>query len=164
MTPFVVREIEERDWVRLRALRLEMLADTPIAYLETLTTAERHPVSHWQRLARGRPGGVKLVAEQDDGRWVGTMGGILAQGTPTLVAVYVAPEVRGARSGVTDALLTGVERWAAQHGDELRLEVNELNGRAIEAYRRRGFVMTGRTTPYPLDPPSLELEMVKAIR
>lgn len=161
---FMVREVEERDWVRLRALRLEMLADTPIAYLETRETAETHPVSHWQRHARGRPNSIKLVAELADGRWVGTMTGIVAEGTPTLVAVYVAPDVRGAAAGVTDALLRGIERWAAQHGDQLRLEVNELNGRAVEAYRRRGFVPTGRTTPYPLDPPSLELEMVKALR
>ncbi|MBW4040681.1 MAG: GNAT family N-acetyltransferase [Acidobacteria bacterium] len=164
MTAFSVREVEERDWVRMRALRLEMLADTPIAYLETLATAEAHPVSHWQRLARGRPGGTKLVAELEDGRWVGTMTGIIAEGTPTLVAVYVSPTVRGAAAGVTDALLAGVERWAVQHGDQLRLEVNELNGRAVEAYRRRGFVLTGRTTPYPLDPPSFELEMVKRLR
>jgi len=164
VTRFHVREVEERDWVRLRALRLEMLADTPIAYLETSATAEAHPVSHWQRHARGRPNSVKLVAELDDGRWVGTMTGIIAEGVPTLVAVYVAPDVRGAAAGVTDALLAGIERWALQHGDQLRLEVNELNARAIEAYRRRGFVMTGRTTPYPLDPPSLELEMVKPLR
>ena len=164
MSAFTVREVEERDWVRLRTLRLEMLADTPIAYLETLETALRHPVSHWQRSARGRPGGLKLVAELEDGRWVGTMTGIIAEGTPTLVAVYVAPEVRGAVAGVTDALLERIEAWAAQRGEQLRLEVNELNGRAIEAYRRRGFVMTGRTTPYPLDPPSLEVEMVKALR
>lgn len=163
MIACMVRQVEERDWVRLRALRLEMLADTPIAYLETLETAQRHPVAHWQRQARGRPGGVRLVAELDDGRWVGTMTGILADGAATLVAVYVAPEARGPGAGVTDALLLGIERWAAQHGDQLRLEVNELNGRAIEAYRRRGFVLTGRTTPYPLDPPSLELEMVKPL-
>jgi GNAT superfamily N-acetyltransferase len=164
MTAFTVREVEERDWVRLRALRLEMLADTPIAYLETLETAEAHPTSHWKRNARGRPGGLKLVAELEDGRWVGTMTGIIAEGVPTLVAVYVAPDVRGAAAGVTDGLLAAIERWAAQHGDQLRLEVNELNGRAVEAYRRRGFVLTGRTTPYPLDPPSLELEMVKPLR
>jgi GNAT superfamily N-acetyltransferase len=164
MIAVAVREVEERDWVRMRALRLEMLADTPIAYLETLETALAHPVSHWQRLARGRPGGTKLVAELEDGRWVGTMTGMIAEGTPTLVGVYVSPAARGAAAGVTDALLSGIERWAAQHGDQLRLEVNELNGRAVEAYRRRGFVLTGRTTPYPLDPPSLELEMVKQLR
>lgn len=164
MTGFHVREVVEHDWIRLRALRLEMLADTPIAYLETLETAEAHPVSHWKRQARGRPDGIKLVAEDDDGRWVGTMTGIIAEGTPTLVAVYVAPAVRGSAAGVTDALLAAIERWAARHGDQVRLEVNELNGRAIDAYRRRGFAMTGRTTPYPLQPPSLELEMVKPLR
>lgn len=164
MTGVRVREVQERDWVRLRALRLEMLADTPIAYLETLETAEAHPVSHWKRQARGRPPGIKLVAEADDGRWVGTMTGIIAERTPTLVAVYVAPDVRGAAAGVTDALLAAIERWAAQQGDQLRLEVHELNARAMEAYRRRGFETTGRTTPYPLAPPALELEMVKALR
>ncbi len=163
MTAFSVREMEEQDWIRLRTIRLEMLADTPIAYLETLETAQRHPVEHWRRQARARPNAVKLVAEDADGRWLGTMAGVLAGGRPTLVAVYVAPGFRGADAGVTDALLTGVERWAAGHGDRLRLEVNERNGRAVEAYRRRGFVLTGRTTPYPLDPPSLELEMVKRI-
>ncbi|WP_375389643.1 GNAT family N-acetyltransferase [uncultured Amnibacterium sp.] len=164
MTAFAVREVEEQDWVRLRALRLEMLADTPIAYLETLETAEAHPVSHWRHRARGGPDRVQLVAEADDGRWLGTMTGIIAEGVPTLVAVYVAPDARGQGAGVTDALLAGIERWGARHGDQLRLEVNELNGRAVEAYRRRGFVMTGRTAPYPLDPPSLELEMVKPLR
>jgi GNAT superfamily N-acetyltransferase len=164
VTEFVVREVVEQDWVRLRALRLEMLADTPIAYLETLETAEAHPVSHWKRHARGRPSSVKLVAEAPDGRWLGTMTGIVSEGVPTLVAVYVAPDARGAGAGVTDALLAGIETWAAARGDQLRLEVNELNGRAIEAYRRRGFVLTGRTTPYPLEPPSLELEMVKPLR
>jgi GNAT superfamily N-acetyltransferase len=164
VTAVTVRPVVEQDWVRLRALRLEMLADTPIAYLETLETAQAHPTSHWRRHARGRPNSVKLVAETPDGRWLGTMTGILSEGVPTLVAVYVAPDVRGARAGVTDALLGAIERWARQHGDQLRLEVNELNGRAVEAYRRRGFVLTGRTTPYPLDPPSLELEMVKPLR
>jgi GNAT superfamily N-acetyltransferase len=164
VTAFAVREVVEADWVRWRALRLEMLADTPIAYLETLATAEGHPVSHWKRHARGRPNGVKLVAEATDGRWLGTMSGILAEGVPMLVAVYVAPGERGSAAGVTDALLAAIESWAMRHGDELRLEVNELNGRAIEAYRRRGFVLTGRTAPYPLDPPSLELEMVKPLR
>lgn len=163
MTEVVVRETEERDWLRLRALRLEMLADTPIAYLETLATAQAHPVSHWKRQARGPARGVRLIAETADGRWIGTMTGIIAETVPTLVAVYVAPEARGKEAGVTDALLGGVERWARQHGDQLRLEVHELNSRAIEAYRRRGFVRTGRTSPYPLDPPSLEIEMVKPL-
>ena len=164
MTAFRVRPVVEPDWRRWKALRLEMLADTPIAYLETLAAAQGHPDSHWRRQARGRGDALRLIAETPDGRWLGTMGGVLAGGVATLVAVYVTPAQRGRRAGVTDALLEAVEAWALRHGDQLRLEVNELNPRAIAAYESRGFFRTGRTGPYPLDPPSLELEMVKALR
>lgn len=161
---FAVRAVEEEDWDLLRALRLEMLEDTPIAYLETLATARTHPESYWRRQARGRADAVKLVAETPAGRWIGTMGGVVADGAPTLVAVYVTPAARGRSPGVTDALLQAVEDWARQRGDQLRLEVNELNPRAVAAYESRGFFLTGRTSPYPLQPPSLELEMVKPLR
>ncbi|MFD1721757.1 GNAT family N-acetyltransferase [Amnibacterium endophyticum] len=159
-----MRTTVEQDWPRVRDLRLEMLADTPIAYLETLEAARRHPESHWRRQARGRASGVRLVAEAPGGALLGTMGGVVTEGVATLVGVYVTPRARGRRAGVTDALLDGVEEWAARQGDQLRLEVNERNPRAIAAYASRGFVMTGRTSPYPLTPPSLELEMVKALR
>ena len=159
-----VRPVVEEDWDRLRALRLEMLEDTPIAYLETLATARTHPESYWRRQARGRADAVKLVAVDGRGTWVGTMGGVITEGVATLVAVYVAPTARGRAQGVTDALLGAVEVWARDRGDQLRLEVNELNPRAIAAYESRGFFLTGRTSPYPLQPPSLELEMVKPLR
>ncbi|HEV7623078.1 MAG TPA: GNAT family N-acetyltransferase [Amnibacterium sp.] len=165
MTPgFTVRSPDEEDWRELRDLRLEMLADTPIAYLETLETARTHDEAYWRRRARPRTdGGISVVAVTDDGRWVGTMAGIPGVGGPTLVGVYVAPGFRGRRVGVTDALLDAVETWARGHAGVLRLEVNELNVRARVAYERRGFVLTGRTSPYPLDPPSLELEMIKRL-
>jgi GNAT superfamily N-acetyltransferase len=161
---FTIRSTDEEDWREVRDLRLEMLADTPIAYLETLATARRHDEAYWRRRARPRAdGGITVVAVTDDGRWVGTMSGIPGVGGPTLVGVYVAPGFRGRRAGVTDALLEAVESWAGEHADVLRLEVNELNARARAAYEQRGFVLTGRTSPYPLDPPSLELEMIKRL-
>jgi GNAT superfamily N-acetyltransferase len=161
---FTIRSPDEEDWREVRDLRLEMLADTPIAYLETLETARRHDESHWRRRARPRTdGGITVVAVTDDGRWVGTMAGMPGIGGPTLVGVYVSPGFRGRRAGVTDALLDAVEAWAREHADVLRLEVNELNARARVAYEQRGFVLTGRTSPYPLDPPSLELEMIKRL-
>ncbi|MCU1475039.1 N-acetyltransferase [Amnibacterium sp.] len=161
---FVVRSPDEEDWREARDLRLEMLADTPIAYLETLETALGHDEAYWRRRARPRTdGGITVVAVTDDGRWVGTMAGIPGAGGPTLVGVYVSPAFRGRRAGVTDALLDAVETWARGHADVLRLEVNELNARARAAYEQRGFVLTGRTSPYPLDPPSLELEMIKRL-
>jgi GNAT superfamily N-acetyltransferase len=161
--PFIVRSTTEDDWQDVRALRLEMLQDTPIAYLETFEQALARPESHWRERAAGRDGSLKLAAIADDGRWIGTMTGITTREGPTLVAVYVAPGFRGRSAGVTDALLEGIEEWARRSSTTLRLEVNEFNPRARVAYEHRGFVATGRTHPHPLPPPSLELEMIKRL-
>ncbi|MDQ1513892.1 MAG: hypothetical protein QOC59_1734, partial [Microbacteriaceae bacterium] len=53
---FTVRPTEEDDWQAVRALRLEMLQDTPIAYLETFEQALDRPEAHWRDRATGRDG------------------------------------------------------------------------------------------------------------
>ena len=156
----------EADWERVRDIRLEMLADTPLAYLETLETAQTHDEAEWRnRAARGAaPHNCRFAAVDASGRWAGTMGGIVSRdGEPTLVGVYVAPDVRGAAAGVTDALLAAVEDWARTEGDHLLLYVHEDNARARAAYEHRGFSYTGQTEPYPLDPSALELGMSKPL-
>ncbi len=162
-SPVRVRAIVPDDWPRLRALRLEMLADTPLAYLETLATAEALTDADWQARARrnAQPGSVAFVAEDEDGTWVGTMTVFRRDDVAFLVSVYVTPARRGRDAGVTDALLDNVIEWSrAQDGvTELRLEVHEHNPRATAYYRRRGFEMTGRSTPYALDRTQLDLEM-----
>jgi GNAT superfamily N-acetyltransferase len=158
-----VRRTTADDWRRVRDLRLEMLADTPHAFGETLAAAQPLDEQAWRlRGARGTSAtGVFLTAvDEGDGRWLGTMGGYLpAPGRPVLVGVYVTPSSRGAASGVADALLDGVVEWARGHGTELFLQVHEANDRAIAFYRRRGFEPTGATSPYPLDPSALEREL-----
>ena len=181
---FSIRPTVEDDWEQVRALRLEMLADTPIAYAETREHALDQPESEWRmRGARGLTDrGTSLVAIDESGRWIGAMAGYLpdaeeerpdaAAGTanggrpatgPLLVGVYVAPDVRGREAGVTDALLAGIEDWARSHGDTLALHVHEDNARAIAAYESRGFERTDVAIPYNLDPGKLELEMVKQL-
>lgn len=161
-----VRSVSEDDWRLVRSLRLEMLADTPIAYGETLEDALRQQESEWR--ARGRRGtdrgSASFAAIDPHGRWVGTMGGYLqTSGQPLLVGVYVAPDVRGAAHGVADLLLDAVEAWAGGYGDALTLHVHESNTRAIRFYERRGFVDTGRRLPYELEPHGLEHEMRKQL-
>ena len=41
----VVRQVRPQDWEQLRSLRLEMLADTPLAYLERLEDARSKPAA-----------------------------------------------------------------------------------------------------------------------
>ena len=164
---FSIRRTTADDWLQLRSLRLEMIRDTPIAYLETLEAALAHPESYWRaQAARGvADGSIKVVAVRADGRWLGTMSGYVPtpRAGPTLVAVYVAPDVRGRAAGVTDALLDAIESWARELGGTLALEVHERNDRARAAYRSRGFVETGGSTPYALDPSEQDLHMLKAL-
>lgn len=166
-TPFTVRSPREEDWEHVKALRLEMLADTPLAYLETLEQARAKPDDLWRRRAGEgvTDRGITAVAILPSGRWVGSMTvRVLDEDEdPWLLAVYVAADVRGDEFGVTDALLAEMERWARSRASGLLLEVNEANARARAAYRKRGFVETGRRRPYPLDPTLLELEMRKSL-
>jgi GNAT superfamily N-acetyltransferase len=162
-----VVDIGRDDWRELRALRLEMLRDTPMAYLETVQRAEALGPGEWAfRAARcGQPGSLGVAAvEEDTGRWVGTMSAYLAgPAVANLVTVYVAPAHRG--TGAADLLLDSVLSWAARQDDvrTLALLVHEQNGRAAAFYARRGFRASGRTESYPLDPSQRELEMVLSV-
>ncbi len=162
----VVRRLVEDDWAMLRAVRLEMLADTPLAYLETVADAEQRSEGEWRRRAgRGSAGptDLGLAAEPvgTPGRWVGYLATFVdspRQGH--VVSVYVAPEHRG--TGVAAELLDGVRRWATEEAglDRLHLFVHEHNARARAFYRRYGFSETGATLPYDLDPTAVEVEMM----
>lgn len=140
-----------------------MLADTPLAYLETLESAKSRPDDEWRARARrnSAPGNVSFAAVDADGAWLGSMNAFRLETVAYLVSVYVIPGSRGREHGVTDALLDRIVEWArSEEGvSELRLEVHEQNARAAAYYRRRGFRMTGNSTPYALDRSQLDLEM-----
>jgi len=162
-----IRPTVTDDWREVRALRLEMLRDTPMAFGETLQDALGHTESEWRmRAARGTAEhGTVLVAIDPAGQWVGTMGGYVpdpASG-PLLVGVYVTPEHRGRAAGVFDALLGAIEEWARGEGPVLTLHVHEDNSRARAAYLRRGFTETGHRVQYVLDAGAMEIEMVKRL-
>lgn len=162
MPDWLVRPSVEADWPQYRAVRLEMLSDTPLAFLETLQTALEHPDEHWMRRAGNHvPASRLFAAVAPDGRWLGTMGGFHPAGSsdPHLVGVYVTPAFRGREHGMTDALLDSVIGWALHRSPRLLLEVHEDNPAAIRYYERRGFAFTGRTRPYPLDIATREREM-----
>jgi GNAT superfamily N-acetyltransferase len=160
----VVRRIEPGDWPALRALRLEALADTPLAFCERLDDARALADGAWQdRAARGAVGGDSLqLLALDGGGAVGTAKVFVDDGGAWLAAVYVAPAARGA--GLLARLVEPCAAWAREQGqDRLLLEVHEDNPRARAAYARLGFAETGRSRPYPLDPSGRELEMALAL-
>lgn len=155
-----IRPTTADDWQQVRELRLEALADTPIAFAEHLADGLAADEANWRaRAARGTNPHSAYLAAIDDDRWVGTMGGFISPEGPLLVGVYVSPSHRS--TSVAVDLLAGIEAWARTEGDALLLHVHEQNPRARAFYARQGYTETGATTPYVLDATALEIEMVK---
>ena len=150
----------------MRALRLEMLADAPLAFLETLADAAGRPHAQYvERVATAVAGPrvAQFVADCGD-RLIGHAGGVASPDEPhvTIVfAVYVTPQRRG--GGVLAELIEAVADWSRTNGrPELMLEVVSGNDRAVRAYRRLGFVDTGVRLPHPTVPTLVELQMRRA--
>ncbi len=160
----VIRPVEAADWPRVRDLRLEMLQDTPKAYLERFEDAHALDDAQWRdRVELRLSEGSALFAAILDEDWVGTAA-VFAQ-TPEqvhLVSVFVTPSHRG--TGVMNALLTATQDWARALGARtMRLLVHEENARARAYYRKAGFVETGARMPYELDPTETEIEMATGL-
>lgn len=164
---FSIRRTTSSDWREIRDLRIEMIRDTPTAYAESLEDALALVEADWK--LRGERGtaehGIAIAAISNTDQWIGMMGGFVpdSQTGPLLVGVYVTPKWRGRQVGVTDALLATIEAWARNEGQQLTLHVHEENARAQKYYERQGFIATGRSMSYNLDPTKNELEMVKQL-
>ena len=158
-----VRRIRPDEGLRWRALRLRALADNPIAFVDTVEQASARPESDWHERAAALSAGCDsalFLAERGDD-WVGVAGGFADDhGGTTVFTVYVDPAARG--QGVLEALIDAVAAWSVTCGrDTLYLDVTVENPRAHAAYRRLGFVATGRTQPHPLYPEVTEIEMTR---
>lgn len=162
-----VRRVTVEDAARMRALRLEMLADSPLAFLETLAEAAARPHAEYRRRIEQVAAGdqqAQFVAERD-GRLIGHAGGAQRPADPAstvIFAVYVTPSCRG--TGVLGRLVDAVADWSRAAGrPRLVLEVVTGNERAIRAYGRLGFTSTGETQPHPRIPTLTELTMVRDV-
>ena len=152
------------DWPALRALRLEALQDSPVAFCERYADAVRETDDGWRaRAARGAQGGDSVqVMAWLQGLPVATSVGYLDRGDAVLAAVYVTPARRG--RGLLDAMVELVEAWARERScPRLRLLVHETNVAGQRAYARLGFVPTGHREPYPLDPATDEVELARPL-
>jgi ribosomal protein S18 acetylase RimI-like enzyme len=152
-----VRRAITADAGRVRALRLEMLADTPLAYLTTIDQVAAMPHDEWTgRITRASNGSqiAHFIAEAPARRLVGQV--VAAEHSERvdatmLFAVYVSPSHRG--GAVLDALIEAAAAWSRECGrDLLELEVVTTNKRAARAYRKLGFTDVGEPVPHPTMP------------
>jgi ribosomal protein S18 acetylase RimI-like enzyme len=178
---YQVRRTTADEWRRLREIRLEALKDTPIGFGERYDTAIARPDSYWRERAERDASShstAKFVAVNEaDGALVGTIGVFPASRQRTgessrpdgrvdeheyvLYAVYVSPAHRGAFLGVATLLFDHAVAWARDTAgaQSITLSVHERNHRAHAFYRRYGFVETGVTMPYALDPSAKQIWM-----
>ncbi|HEY2794449.1 MAG TPA: GNAT family N-acetyltransferase [Micromonosporaceae bacterium] len=149
----MIRRVRVGDGGRVRALRLEMLADTPLAFITTLAEAAAMPhsesIGRTTRGASGRQVG-HFVAE--DGKLL--VGQVIAvestsdPGVTMLFAIYVSPAYRG--TAVLPGLIDAAAAWSVECGRTiLELEVVTRNKRAARAYRKLGFQSIGSPVAHP---------------
>jgi ribosomal protein S18 acetylase RimI-like enzyme len=170
-----VRRLGAEEWELLRAVRLEMIADTPMAYVESLESARAQTEGQWRSRAAYMTGPNSATFVADDGSDGSPLCGLMRvvvktpqdMGRPLqamLISVYVAPPQRG--TGLADELL---QRSAAVAADEfgaglLQLGVHEDNARAFAFYGRHGFTDTGVRKPYPLAAGKSEIIMERELQ
>lgn len=162
----MIRRIAPADASRARALRLEMLADTPLAFITTLAEAVEGPhadyASFVTRCSAGSQNAI-FIAEHGK-RIVAQAGGVShpqAPDTTMLYAVYVSPAFRGC--GMLAELVDAVAEWSRDAGrPNLELEVVTTNLRARNAYQRLGFKPSGDPVPHPTLPVMSEQVLTRA--
>jgi len=165
-----IRRIRADEGLRLRALRLHALVDTPMAYGSTFAREESYPEALWhERAATGAAGGdvVTFVAERGN-QLVGMATGLVvgsepeSNPQPTMVGVFVDGSVR--RQGVGVELVEQVVSWALMRGwTRLIVWITSGNEPAIRLYRRCRFQLTGTTRPSAHTPSLIELEMARTL-
>ncbi|WP_040491480.1 GNAT family N-acetyltransferase [Ilumatobacter nonamiensis] len=141
----MIRRLDPDEFELLRELRLGALSDSPDAFGSSYSTEVTYSENEWRHLLR-REGNPTFVDEDESG----TNGLVVAARDASdaremwLVAMWVRPWAR--RSGVGDALVRRVLRWAVeQSATRVRLSVVESNEDAERLYARNGFVRTGRS-------------------
>jgi ribosomal protein S18 acetylase RimI-like enzyme len=149
-----------------KAVRLRALQDTPTAFGSTYTKESQLTDADWVKRADRWSGetGIGYLAI-DGGEACGIAGSFLDQDNPAhaqLISMWTAPTHR--QQGIGRLLVNEVLNWARQRGAcTLRLMVTSNNEPAIRFYQRLGFMLTGRTEPYPNDPALIEYEMSRPI-
>src|SRR5437764_11823037 len=108
------RRVRPEDWAALKALRVAMLADTPIAFSETVEKARRRPDDEW--IARATKGStseaVATWVAESDREIVGMLAGLADDARTWIVSVYLDPGYRGL--GLLGELLEHAATWSLE--------------------------------------------------
>lgn len=152
-----IRRIRAHEGLKLRALRLSALADSPMAFGSTLAREEAFPEHVWHERAAGGASGadrVTFVAEEH-GEWIGLATGLASDPDnpndhrPVLVGMFVAPAARGRGIGV--GLVDAVIGWTQERrAKSLFLWVTPATARPSRCTTSADSTAPGRSGSSPL--------------
>lgn len=163
MDGVTIRRVTRQDAGAVRGLRIEMLADAPLAFVTTLAEVAEH--KHEEYVGRC----VRAAAGSQYAQYVAQVGRCLVgqvgahadpanADTTVLVSIYVNAAHRG--DGTLGALVDAVAAWSRECGrPRLELEVVTTNARAVRAYQKLGFLPVGETVAHPRIPTMREQRM-----
>ncbi len=163
-----VRRIHPDEWWRLRDVRLEALADAPMAFITTLEEADAYPEEVWrERAERAAAGDDQLTVLAVEGdRTLGMATGLRRSAVPRdvvpIVSVFVSPRAR--RCGVGRQMLAALEAWAGDGGaTRTSLWVVEGNDEATRFYESLGYRRTTSMHVITVPPRRWERNFVKEL-
>lgn len=143
----VIREANVADAVRYRALRLEALQDSPIAFTADYQKNANQLPKYWEDLLSPQ-GDESTIFVAEHGEQLIGMTGIARGNSPKtrhgawIWGVFVTPAWRGLR--VADELIYSCFSWAKARKIVLaKLGVTAVNAPAIKCYERCGFKSYG---------------------
>ncbi len=156
-----LRRIREEDWATYRALRLQMLQESPLAFASPDESRRDLPDSWWQdRTSEG-------ARSPEEAMWIATVEGVavdmvaVSRRTPEvrIFSMWVHPEHRG--NGIGGRLLHMALAWAQGQGPRIPvlLDVHPRQRAALHMYRKKGFRLTGKQEPLPHTRGEVAVEM-----
>jgi GNAT superfamily N-acetyltransferase len=166
--PITIRRVETDDWRAIKALRLQMLEESPLAFITTYDEASAQPDSVWIERCTPDPGDGSVSyaafdAEHAVGMAVGLDKSRPGRRVVAVVSVYVAPTLR--RRGLAGRLMDGVEEWARERAaTATSLWVVDGNDAARRFYAQRGYRPTFDRQKIRTPPVRWETRMEKSLR
>lgn len=157
-----VRPLGADEWDLWCQLRIAALTDAPDAFTARLSEWSSIGLPRWRERFETRTA-YNLVAERAN-QPIGLVSGLIVSADECqLRSLWVNPIARG--SGAAGLLVESIVEWARQQGAiALSLRVIADNTRAIDFYRRHGFVETGDGGGDLVDRSPRELAMTRPIR
>ena len=145
MTPgqITIRQFTADDTMTWRTIRLEALANAPIAFGETLDDAEKQAIEDYRKTVSGP---FPPFAAFDGALAIGAVGFYILGGPKmshrgVLWGMYVSPTHRG--QGIGRKLIGAVIDHARGRVEQIHLHVVTANAPAYDLYRSMGFVTYG---------------------